>query len=578
MKIIKLNFDFPQIVAALSFMITFFFVSSNAQEKDRSYYDSLYNRLMIEIGLSDNENVARVSSENEIIKCQFGLRSEIKTNLSQFTPAQQAKLQSVLARPQLQKSIVSQSGFFRIHFDTTGSSAPAYVPNLSAEQNAMLVAEAFDSSYSFEVDYLGYPAPPDDEGNGGDILYDVYVVNLGNGTYGYTEPDFAKPTGSQKHTSYIVIDNDYVGSFNTHGTEAMKVTAAHEFHHSIQMGNYIYRSEDLFFYELTSTSMEEFVFNDVNDYHAYVYSYFNNTNRVFSKNPNNNLYGYDLALWNIFIADTLNIDIIKRQWQLMPNMRAMDAINTSLVENGSSFSEKLNEFGIWCYYTNYRAKPDQYFEDAAELPVTVRSLSSMEFTSNSKSVSASSTPASNLYITFYKKLSGFPDTLTVMISNFDFKSAVSNQNSSFAFDYTLYDHPEPGASKLSPDYYFKFNSENSTSWSTAEILNDELIKGAVFTEGEIDYVFPSPFYYTKNSYILIPAKFDAFRGTDLNIYTSSMDLVYSSSVTVQKIFGQTVVRWNALDNSGNKLATGVYLYAVKTGDETSTGKIVIFNE
>ncbi len=40
------------------------------------------------------------------------------------------------------------------------------------------VAIAADSAYNFEVNYLGYPPPPPDNGVGGDDKYDIYIENI----------------------------------------------------------------------------------------------------------------------------------------------------------------------------------------------------------------------------------------------------------------------------------------------------------------------------------------------------------------------------------------------------------------
>ncbi len=77
--------------------------------------------------------------------------------------------------------------------------------------------------------------PPSDNTGGGDDKYDVYIVNQGAGLYGYTE--FENKVGAVNWTSFIVIDNDYVGYYSS-GIEGMLVTVAHEFHHGIQVGNY----------------------------------------------------------------------------------------------------------------------------------------------------------------------------------------------------------------------------------------------------------------------------------------------------------------------------------------------------
>ena len=179
----------------------------------------------------------------------------------------------------IQTSVVSSNGFFRVHYDLTGTNALGYDLNL--------LLQAIDSVYSFEITYLGYPAPPSDGSAGDDDKYDIYVLNILD--YGYTQPE--DMVGASKWTSFMVIDNDFGTGFYTHGIDAARVTVAHEFHHAIQMGNYApinpsepYRSSDRFYYELTSTAFEEFVFDEVNDYYAYMPAYFNHPSQSFPQN------------------------------------------------------------------------------------------------------------------------------------------------------------------------------------------------------------------------------------------------------------------------------------------------------
>ena len=58
-----------------------------------------------------------------------------------------------------------------------------------------------------------------------------------------------------------------------------------------------------------------------------------------------------------------------------------------------------------------------------------------------------------------------------------------------------------------------------------------------------------------------------------------MDLIFiSGNQPLAQRDGQAGIVWNVLDNNGKRLASGVYIYAVKSGDTTTLGKLVIFNE
>ena len=377
--------------------------------------------------LPQNYQSAELTIEDR--KCGFGIVNSIKSNIDLFSPEQQNVLKSFFSRPVLQTSLVSPSGFFRIHYDETGSNIPSFASGLSVEQNVAEVAKALDSTYKFEVDFLGFLSPLSDNGAGGDNKYDVYIQNQGGGVYGYTE--WENKIGQINWTSFMVIDNDYIGYYST-GLDGMKVTVAHEFHHGIQVGNYAvengsspYRQADLFLYELTSTSMEEFVYDNVNDYYAYMGSYFNNTDVAM---PGQN--GYNIAIWNLYLIAAFGQDagfgILKRQWEMIPNLSAILVINQSLNEVSTSFPRELNKFGIWTYFTNFRWIPGKYFEEATNYPLVTPTFT-IQFPSAPPVMTSS--PTANNFVKF--NISANSDTLVAIVTNADAPAANVNQNQQF---------------------------------------------------------------------------------------------------------------------------------------------------
>ena len=528
-------------------------------------------------GLTVNENeVVQLSDEDR--KCGFGLISSIVINLDHFNYEQQVILKTLLQRPSLQSSIVSGSGVFRIHFDTTGSNSPKYLPLLSPLENAIKVSEAIDSAYNFEVNYLGFLPPPKDAGNGGDDLYDIYIIYTGN--YGVTTPEDVINGQNQTYTSYIFIDPAFGSGFYTHGIAAMQITVAHELHHAIQMGNYILRlPEDRWFHELTSTAMEEFVFDSVNDYYGYMRNYFNHP-----ETPLPSTDGYSSAIWNIFLRDKFGYDIIKRQWEMMPSMRAMFAINNSLIEYGSSFIEEFNKFAVWMYYTNYRSVPGKYFEEAVHYPA-VKMTMILDYYSGLPSVNGNLRAASHNYLKYVIPANGgsSSDSLVSIITNSDVQHAVTSPLTDYPFEYELFDNSTSGERFLTNNYSSSFNVSNPAFWSVSEILNGQLVR-----EDESSYLppdvttlaFPNPFIYGRN----IPGYLNfAFNGkigekVDFNVYSPAMKLIYSSALPVGILANNSPgVRWDVRGNDAEKLQSGAYIYIIKKGDDVIKGKFVIFN-
>ncbi len=516
--------------------------------------------------------------KDEDHKCGLEIVNAVAFNLDMFDNDQQLLLKPLLQRPVTETSFVTPGGFFRVHYDPTGPNAPGYDLNL--------LAEALDSTYKFEIDFLGYDTPPGDsttnpnipsEEYGGDNRYDVYIGNLGSGFYGFTQFEYELEEGSNRFSSYMMIDNDFLNFFSP-GINGARVTVAHEFHHSIQGGNYIFRPEDTFFYEITSTAMEEFVFDDVNDYYAYIPSYFRNP-----ETPLPLTTGYNTATWNIFLRDNFDYDIIKRQWELMPSLRAMIAINNSIFEYESSFAREFNRYGIWMYFTNYRAVLGKYFEEGVNYPL-VEPTSVVQFTPPSKILNMSSRAAAHTFITFV--VQGNNDSLVTIVSNGDVQSAVGTPNNSFNYKYTLFSDSSSGDRFLTENYSSDFDADNPAFWSVSEILNNIVVRedGVINqpTNNTLDYAYPSPFEYRKNylfgSFMYFPISAELGAAVDFNVYTSGMDLVYKSEETIKFLPGEQVgVIWNAMDDMNEKLASGVYIYVIQKGDEITKGKVVIFN-
>lgn len=539
--------------------------------------DSLFN-LFINLRVSElsPETEIQLQIKDDEHKCGLEIVNTIAFNLDMFDSQQQEQLKILLQRPVTETSFITPGGFFRVHHDLTGPNAPGYDLNL--------LAEALDSTYKFEIDFLGYDIPPGDSATnpnipsveyGGDNRYDVYIGNLGSGFYGVTYFEYEVEDGSNQFSSYMMIDNDFTNHY-TAGINGARVTVAHEFHHSIQGGNYIFRSEDTFFYELTSTAMEEFVFDDINDYYAYISSYFNNP-----ETPLPLTNGYSTATWNIYLRDNFDYDIIKRQWELMPSVRAMFAINTSIFDYGSSFVREYNRFGIWMYFTNYRAVSGKYFEEGVNYPL-VEPTSILQFTSSSQTLNMSSRPAAHSFITFV--VSSNNDSLVSIVSNGDVQNAVNGLNNFFDFSYTLFSDSSSGERSLTENYSSDFTTENPAFWSVSEILNNVVVRedDATFLPpiGNT-FVFPNPFNYGNNNEIVVSLSAKSGETVELNIYSISMELVYKSEKTVTLVTKNSsnffAITWDAMDDRDEKLASGVYIYVIQKGDEITKGKVVIFN-
>ncbi len=556
----------------------------HAQNLDSLYNTYVNNRMGTRINIK-LDGISSVIDKPQ--KCGFGVANELKQNLHRLTTEQQVVLQKLLDRPSTDTSITSPKGYFRIHFDK--SNLPDYIPedvrkNLSSEQLEVYkriyldsVAIAADSVYNYEINILKYPQPPSDGTAGGDDKYDIYIVSM-PGFYGETLGD--ESIGQFLYTSYARIDDTFA-STNTKRYNGARVTIAHEFHHAIQMGSYGLKKNnnnnllDVFYHEITSTSMEEFVFDEINDYYFYMNHFFNNPAKSFSKFANRNYDGYDLAIWNLFMKSRFDIDIIKRVWELMKGDRAMNAIANAINERGSSFKKEFSHFALWMYFTGSRAVPGKYFEEAVNYPL-VKPIMTSTFLKPETSFDHSSLPLSINIFAFDDNEGGQENSFISLIDNCDISSSIDNPNSTNTFKYRLSNQSSSGFKKIIDGYYSKLESTSDFVFTESNIFNNTPVDNGVVTSEDIEYPFPQPLKLSQHENISLPAHQNASGKADVYIYSIDMDLIYSGVHNIYSM-DKTVVQWNCKDNSGNGLASGVYFYFVKSGDNIKKGKFVIID-
>jgi hypothetical protein len=275
----------------------------------------------------------------------------------------------------------SPGGHFRIWYVTSTLDSPdsVYTHGDTIPDWIHLCAQVFDHVWKAEVDSMGYRPPPADgpwypgeEDYGGNSRYDVYVENLDiHWVYGYTQSEFFASGGpSHAATSYMVIDNDYSSStYPTHGESGLMVTAAHEFCHAVQ---FAYDTlEERFFMEITSTWMEDVVYDHINDYYNYLshpgYS------SIFS-HPDLSLttfdgfHEYSSCVWGHFLAKRFGQEIMRDIWEGCIQKTALDAMQDALMGRGEDLASAHHEFALWNYFTGSRAETALYYPEGDHYP------------------------------------------------------------------------------------------------------------------------------------------------------------------------------------------------------------------
>jgi hypothetical protein len=252
------------------------------------------------------------------------------------------------------------------------------------------ISEIFEYVWEIETGnpdsgFLGFNPPISDDGRGGDNRFDVYVLNLGAGYYGFTAPEgFA---GQYQVASFIELENDFSGTiYQSRPVDGVMVTAAHEFFHAIQFG---YDALEFDFddagnpdtykpwwLEASAVWVEEIVYDDLNDYLNYLPYFYNYpwmNLGTFSYTPGDPraYHPYASCVWPVYLTEKHGIDIIKEIWEgcaVVPGYNTLIVTNDALTARSSSLDEGFTEFSIWNYYTGVRANPVNYYSEGASFP------------------------------------------------------------------------------------------------------------------------------------------------------------------------------------------------------------------
>ena len=279
-----------------------------------------------------------------------------------------AKLARVSQRPSRANTLVTASGRFRLHYDVEGRHGvdPADgdgngIPDYIDETVATL-----DSSWRLAVVELGYRAPLEDGGVGGESEYDVYLTDLsGSGVYGYAFPELSGNTTPV----YFEIDNDFTDPvyLQTRGLDALHVTVAHEFFHGVQFAYYAGRN-GLWWQEASATWMEEVAYPEVDDYLQYVPSVLRRPERALaSGNFTVETRIYGSAIFAHFLDQRFGRDLIRFVWD---EMAASNHARLSNFERAirqwipGGLAEAVGEYAVWNYFTGVNHRPDRFYAEA----------------------------------------------------------------------------------------------------------------------------------------------------------------------------------------------------------------------
>ena len=344
-------------------------------------------------------------------------------------------------RPSLNENIISPSGHFKIHYNNYYDGINDYAYN---------VAIAADSSRKVIVEEMNFRSEVLD----GDGLYDIYIEQLPNGSYGWNCPD------GDLGQSWVEIDDNYIGTnYGTTGLDAMRISIAHEYFHAIQRAYVPSPGQNSFFYELSSIWIEDVIFPEIDDY-----IFFSQNGDDYFSDPEKNMNaynGYGLGLYGHYMNFMFDNQIMQRIWEdfsLMDsddeNEHVFNAIDNVLDSQdfgyNSSFVQTWLDFNSKNLFNGYFSDMQNniyYYSDQAEFnPIDtnsslIDSIESINFDLNNRSVSIKSYIPKNIsiiniynnpnYADIRGSLALFSNSSTIYDVDHNYQSDILNSDDNF---------------------------------------------------------------------------------------------------------------------------------------------------
>ncbi|SYZ73514.1 exported hypothetical protein [Candidatus Zixiibacteriota bacterium] len=324
---------------------------------------------------------------------------EAWSNLKELSPDGQAKVSQYLTRPGGAYAFDSPGGHFKLHYDISGPNA---VPTTDADADGIpdyveKAASYCDSAWRTEVTNLQYMAPPSDGAVGGDSRYDIYFEEMNY--YGYTAPESYGPNPWNDATSYISIHRNFLGfppNTDPDGDQAgaAKVTIAHEFFHAVQFA-YDY-SEATWWMEVSSTWMEDIVYDTVNDNYNYLPTFFSSPQTALT---DDSYHCYASFIWDKYLQEKFDTSVVRKIWGGCIYSTVGQATNDSLAPLGYNFARGVAEFTTWNYITSSR-NDGLHFSEAVSYPAMTIAASHSSYPVNLSSSPVSPAGFGSAYIQF----------------------------------------------------------------------------------------------------------------------------------------------------------------------------------
>ncbi len=540
--------------------------------------------------------MARRGELEQPIKCGFTAMALLQADpalAAQFPALAKAKLQ----RPTLPFFYTTPSGRFKFHYTLTGADAvnPTSTISPPVPDYVYEAGLAAERAYHLLIDSLGFAPHASDNGNDGPEL-DFYFQN--DQSYGATFPEFSG--GQTRGPAYITVENDFNGFYTT-GVHALRVTVAHEYFHAVQL-NIRNINGDSFFFEISSTWFEDVAYDYVNDYIAYLLNRRSQPFGLFQTlglplNTANRWHEYGACIWLHYLVKKLGPgrfrfrnNVVYDFWQRSTVEPALAGMKTVLESSGYSlpFSEALREFGEWCFFTGARADTVRYFEEAKTYPQidfgTQADGRPKSFRVNQDTVITVSLPSMAIHV--YRAARLGQDVRFFLQPSVPGSEAALWKITTISGDRTQGYSKQSGAGFASLEVqapagedtvvFMVVHANPSSAAQTSNYRLEVSLLGQQQLVNALEKPYPNPYRYKDAELLVVPFRIREGAKVEAVLLREDGYMVWKMNLGTLPA-GRHRVVWDGLNQSGDRVASGVYFFRLLVEGFQATTKFVVIN-
>ena len=437
------------------------------------------------------------------------------------------------------------------------------------------MGEIFEQVWNFFIDTLEYDPPPEIDPQN-QKLYDIYIERLPSYYFGITYVEnYGESNNSCK--SFIKMRNNYSGSQFNNKTEIenIKVTAVHEFFHSIQFGYNC--NEELWFMEASAVWSEDELYDEINDLYRYIPSWFSNPQKSLTE-ESTHMYGSFIFFQ--YIDEHLGgRNTIKKCWE---NSRSLGnnqinnpivAIDNALKVQNSSFEEAHNRMRISNIIMTNNLGLDYYnYEEANNYIELIgdQSIETIVFEKGSLNYfqSNSSNPISCSY---YQIITETPIMIEFQSSN-EFLKLITIVKLKDEESWNIIDQK---SINIDPNINIEWIKLLVPRGNDIENNSEYLIS---IKDGKIeDFTFYPPFP-NPSPMSDIFFKIQIIKSQDFNLKIYDLLGRQILNEKFKSAGGEIkIINWNKQNNIGRKVSNGAYLIELKGENQIITHKVILLN-